>query len=237
MRRRVIKRRTKKKLHLISADRTSRVFFSPPSFSCCYFRRPAAPTPSPSLASQVAPGSQSESPNQCISSNSHTLLILPLKFMLLFPAGGPPAGWGPSPPPTAPPPPTVGVTVTREAASDSSPMHLFSACRSHIHRRGRGAITAAASTRHREKTQSAARGSTLPRLLSSFLGISEKQKTARRAGHPKSLVQIKGRRSKEQPLSSGRRTKAQETEKKEKKQPAGPPLPPGASAKSPCVFV
>lgn len=29
------------------------------------------------------PGSQSESPNQCISSNSHTLLILPLKFMLL----------------------------------------------------------------------------------------------------------------------------------------------------------
>lgn len=30
------------------------------------------------------PGSQSESPNQCISYNSHTLLILPLKFMLLF---------------------------------------------------------------------------------------------------------------------------------------------------------
>lgn len=30
------------------------------------------------------PGSQSESPNQCISYNSHSLLILPLKFMLLF---------------------------------------------------------------------------------------------------------------------------------------------------------
>lgn len=30
------------------------------------------------------PGSQSESPNQCISYNSHSPLILPLKFMLLF---------------------------------------------------------------------------------------------------------------------------------------------------------
>lgn len=87
----------------ISSQSTVRGFFPPlffpPSFSCCYFRRPGAPTPS--LASQVPPGSQSQSPNQCISSNSHTLLILPLKFMLLFPAGGPPAGWGPrAPPPT-----------------------------------------------------------------------------------------------------------------------------------------
>lgn len=32
------------------------------------------------------PGSQSVSPNQCISYNSHSLLILPLKFMLLFSA-------------------------------------------------------------------------------------------------------------------------------------------------------
>lgn len=89
-------------------------FFLSSSFSCCYFRRPGASTPSPWLASQVPRGSQSESPNQCISSNSHTLLILPLKFMLLFPAGGPPAGWGPRRPPYS-----RGHGDTRSAAPDA----------------------------------------------------------------------------------------------------------------------
>lgn len=113
--------KTHKKTHLVSVGRLRWVlfiyfaFFSfSSSFSCCYFRRPGASTPSPRLASQVPRGSQSESPNQCISSNSHTLLILPLKFMLLFPAGGPPAGWGPRRPPYS-----RGHGDTRSAAPDA----------------------------------------------------------------------------------------------------------------------
>lgn len=73
------------------------------------------------------PGSQSASPNQCISYNSHSLLILPLKFMLLFsatPYCGPPCL-----------PPQEGHSDTRvlcQMPSDS--LRRTSTSKSHIHR-------------------------------------------------------------------------------------------------------
>jgi len=75
-------------------------------------------------------GSQSESPNQCISYNSHSLLILPLKFMLLFsetPCCGPHCL------------PNRRVTTDTRVLGQmpSDPFWCTSASKSHIHRHER----------------------------------------------------------------------------------------------------
>lgn len=175
------------------------------------------------LSYSKEPGSQSESPNQCISYNSHSLLILPLKFMLLF-SGTPCCG------PRCLPHRRVTVTQECWARCRVIPSDAPQLPKNHIHRHYR----TISHRPHWNTTHTKSESPALPALLLAFFFFFNSINNGK-CKSPEQMLREKRLKK------NWGRWRVGRTERKKKKNtsgeqnnPAGPPLPLEASEVTLC---